>query len=96
MPAAEKLSISLDTEHAKYARRKAEEKGLSLSAYLAECIDQQMRSDSLDRLLETLGADDIPEDEQAGYDRELDEALRKAKRAQRTRKTKSSPRRAAR
>jgi hypothetical protein len=55
MSAVEKFSVSLPADLAQFARERAEEKGLSLSAYLASCIEPERRQRALREFLEEIG-----------------------------------------
>jgi hypothetical protein len=61
----EKLSVSLGTEEAAWAREQAEASGSSVSAVLTEALRKQRQNLARRRLLDELGTDDITEEDLA-------------------------------
>lgn len=61
----EKLSVSIPSDEAAWARQQAEAAGSSLSAVLTEALRKQRQSMARRRLLAELGTDDVTEEDLA-------------------------------
>lgn len=63
MRATEKVSVSLAVEDVEWARKRAEQDDMSLSAVLTEALRRQRQSEARRKLLAELGTDDLTQEE---------------------------------